>query len=73
MAAIVAAGLTVTVKVNELEGQKVVDGKIVYVAVCATSVPFVRVPEIYVKLVPAPPPVNEALVTEGALQVYVVP
>ena len=46
MRAMVAIGFTVTVNVNELLGQKVVDGKIVYVAVCTTSVPLVRIPEI---------------------------
>ena len=74
-AVIIAFGLIVatTVKSAPVQlGLPAIVGLTVYVAVCATLVGLLKLPEMLVKLLPAAPPVRPP-VTIGADQVYVVP
>jgi hypothetical protein len=73
IALILAVGLTVTVNVKlPFTPQLTVVGVIVYVAVCVVFVGLVNVPVIIDAPLPVPPPVILP-VTDGALQLYVVP
>ena len=73
IAVIVAIGLTVTVTVNGVAGpQLLVDGVMIYVAVCAVLVGLNRLPVMVLTAVALAPPVKPP-VTPGTDQLYVVP